>query len=119
MKNLLKSSFGIFFALFMGVQGIVLEHITEETVFHTESNELSELGEVTVSDYTKSLPIIFEAEKVADQAQISIPSRDFITPFLTQLFHLEKAIKLKLHLSTLVVLIFDIKDIIFPTHFFL
>lgn len=117
MKNLLKSSFGIFFALFMGVQGIVLQHISEEKhVIDHQTQEPLELGNVTVGDYTKSLPIAFEVEKV--KSNNYFPLWDFIIPFLSQLFHFDNSIKLKLHLSTQVVLIFGIKDLKFPTHFF-
>jgi len=119
MKNLLKSSFGIFFALFMGVQGIVLQHISEETpALEHQTQEPLELGNVTVGDYTKSLPIIFEAEKVTEQSHIYFHALDFINPFLAQLFFFENLIDVKVNQSTQVDLVFDIKDLKFPTHFF-
>ncbi len=121
MKNLLKTCFGIFFALFMGTQGIVLQHISEESyVLTNQSKESLELGEVSIGDYTKSLPIILETDKLTQtqQTHFYFPSLDFITPFQAQLFHFENLIKKKISLSTQVDLVFDIRELKFPSHFF-
>lgn len=119
MKNLLKSGCGIFLALFIGVQGIVLQHISEEA--NNSENLIKksfEVSDVTIGDYTKSLPITFESETVEETSQHSSRTVDFIAPFLAKLIQFENAIKEKISLSSHVNLVFDIKDLKFPSHFF-
>lgn len=121
MKNLLKTCFGIFFALFMGVQGIMLQHVSEEaSVLNNQVKESSELGEVFIGDYTKSLPIILETEihLVPQNTHFQSLSHDFVAAFQAQQIHFETSIKNKISLSRLVDLIFDIRVLKFPSHFF-
>ena len=122
MNSLLKSGFSVFFALFIGVQGILLLHISEANLITTTLYEEGvHINDVSIGDYTKTLPIISEGEKVStsfQQSKFFFPSIYFSFSDFKGINYFENLVKQLFNISQRVEIVVGIRELIFPTHFF-
>ncbi|KEO71916.1 hypothetical protein [Anditalea andensis] len=121
MRNFLKTCFGIFLALFMGVQGILLQFLSGGNIDNSGANiESIDFNQLSLEDYAKSLPIISQGEvfpAVQEDPDI-FPSIDFLHTHFLSLQYYDQTVKQRLFLSKKVEVLLDIRTIIFPSHFF-
>lgn len=121
MTKALKPIIGFAMSAMLAVQVIVLPLLlTDSEAYKTAYSDSLSVQSTLVEDHSDNSPIINESDRLI----ISIPKSfseggNFIyNSFADYFFYLNQQLSTAYHLSQQVMLVFGIREIIFPTHFF-
>ena len=121
MENILKSYSAILLATLICFQGIGLWDVsTKKQTSENSRTSFDSMSNVSAIDYTKSIPLIFQKELSIPQPHNSFNGDqvDFINFSQTTFLYLKTELKNKINLAKQVNFYFDIRELIFPSHFF-